>query len=115
MHQTKTIDNAVLELIAAFDKLPHKGLYFWTSLLLPEDFDYKGFIQNKSDEILSKNTESKSQYDDFKEITDNLQQVRMQVLLNPQVKLQIEKIKEDLISTIANEIILDKINTEFNY
>lgn len=114
MQQIKTIDSAILELIAAFDKLPHKGLYFWTSLLLPGDFDYKNFIQNKSSELLSENTESKSQYDDFKEIIDNLQQIRAQVLLNPQVKLQIEKIKENLISTIASEIILDKINATFN-
>ena len=113
MQQTKTVDSAILELIASFDKLPHKGLYFWTSLLLPEDFDYANFIKQKHDAILSDNTKNKLQYDDFKEVVANLQQVRAQILINSQVKAQIEKIKADLISTIASEMILNEINAEF--
>lgn len=114
MDQTKTIDSAILELMAILDKSPQKGLYIWETLLFPNDFDYKNFICKISDEILKDDIKDKTQLNDFKETISNLQQIREQMSLNPKVKLQIEKIKSDIISQIASELIINEISNKFN-
>jgi hypothetical protein len=106
------IDGSILQLRIAFDNIPHKGLFFWLSLLLPEETQYDALIQKNFEKTLSNPDEKKELPDYYKDIVRNLKYVREQVLINSEVKVQVETIKDAIIEEMADEMILEKMRED---
>jgi hypothetical protein len=102
-------EEIILRLVIAFDNLANKGLFFWLSLLLPKDVPYDDFVDKSFADILHSPSAEKVTLDFYKSIMANLKYLRARVLVAPEVKAQIEKIRDGLIEKIAQEEIVNKV------
>ena len=103
-------EEIILQLRVAFDNIPHKGLFFWSSLLLPKKVAYEDFVKKTFDGLIHDTPpEKKNLLAYYKKIAKNLIKLRELVLTDSAVKVQVEKIRDAIIKKVAHEVVMDQI------
>lgn len=104
------VNDTILQLRALFSGIPFNGLFFWQSVLLPLEVPYDQLIQEKFTEVLSAiPNKSKEQTAHYKNILELLKQLRREVLKDPQVRNDVEKIRDALVDNAANDLAIMKV------
>jgi hypothetical protein len=107
------LDDPILQLRAAFDNLPLKGLFFWLSLLLPENVPYDSFVQKTFADLAKSDSDEKSEIlDQYQKIAQSLIHARHLTMTDPEFKIEVEKIRDAIIKNAAHETIMDQIKKD---
>ena len=99
--------DTILKLRIAFANIPMKGLFFWESLLSLKDEEYKKIVEENFINAINnfpKNEKDATTY--YQEILTDLRELRKSIQENPDMKSEVEKIKDEIISEIAHEKIV---------
>jgi hypothetical protein len=109
------LTDSILRLKAAFANIPMRGLFFWEGLLFLKDEEYKKIVEGRFIDIVNsfpKEEQEATAY--YWEILEDLRVVRKDILSNPGVRGEVEKIREALISEAAHETIIDAMRDKLS-
>lgn len=106
------LTDAILRLKAAFAEIPMQGLFFWEGLLFFKDEEYKKVVEEKLTEAISElPADDKETLSYYNSILDDLREVRKEILNDPAVRDEVEKIRDALIDSTAHDTIIDAMKT----
>lgn len=104
------LTDSILRLKIAFASLPMKGLFFWEGLLFLKDDEYTKIVEEKFISTMrSFPEEDKEQIEYYKEILQDLKKTRKDISDDLAIRVEVEKIREALVSEAAHETIIDAI------
>jgi len=104
------LTDAILRLKVAFANLPMKGLFFWEGLLFLKDDEYKKIVEkNFIDEVEKFPKEENEAKSYYQEVLEDLRAARKEIFENPEVRNEVEQIREALIDDAAHETMIDAL------
>ena len=107
------LTDAILRLKVAFANLPMKGLFFWEGLLFLSDEEYeKIVVGNFTNALSSLGSEEKEAADYYEEVLKDIKIARKEIAENPEVRNDVEKIREALIDEAAHETLVDAVKED---
>lgn len=102
------LTDSILRLKIAFANIPMRGLFFWEGLLFLDDEEYKEVVEKNFVDVLNTFPEGEKKLTAYyQEILADLKETRKNILEDPSVRNEVEKIREALISEAAHETIIN--------
>ncbi|CAL7964187.1 hypothetical protein GAMM_60251 [Gammaproteobacteria bacterium] len=101
------LTDSILRLKIAFANTPMRGLFFWEGLLFLEDDEYKKVVEGSFIDVANSFSGEEELVAYYKGILEDLKKVRMGIFEDPEVRNEVEKIREAHISEVARETIIN--------
>ena len=104
------LTDSILRLKIAFANIPMRGLFFWEGLLFLKDDEYKKIVEGNFIDVMNtfpKEEKEATVY--YKQILEDLKKAREDIFKDPEIRNEVEKIREALISEAAYEAVIDNM------
>ncbi len=102
------LTDAISRLRICFANIPMKGLFFWESLLFLKDTEYQNTVEKSFIKALhSFPKDEQDTTETYQKILKDLQIVREGINKDPQIRGEVEKIREALIAEAAYATIIN--------
>ena len=107
------LTDAILRLKIAFANIPMKGLFFWEGVLFLTEEDYQKIVEdNLVAAINSLVKDSRELISDYHKVLADLKTLRREIVADPSIRNEVEKIRESLIAEVADETVLDSMRAK---